>query len=136
MTRKIVVGTMALGFVIGAFVPALGRSATYVTNDCQHVAQRPHVIVFACGDGNFYAKHLHWNAWHRKKAFGRGDFYYNDCDPDCADGHFHKVRGSLKLRFRRWCSKQHKFVFKHAYIHYNRPVGGRRRQNYGLACPY
>ncbi len=119
-----------------ALPSALGRSPTYVTYDCQHVKERPHSILFACGDGNFYVNHLRWFSWHRKKAFARGVYHYNDCDPNCAEGKFHRIRGSLKLEFRRWCADQKKFVFKHAYTHYRRPHRGHSRESFGLQCPF
>jgi hypothetical protein len=132
--RKVLVASVVTSLL--ALPMAFGSTATtYVTYDCQHLRQRPSSILFACGDGNYYVNHLQWTGWHSKRAFGRGVFHFNDCKPDCAGGTFHKRRGSLLLRFRRWCSPERKFAFKHAYIRYNRPYQGRQKHSYGLVCP-
>lgn len=113
-----------------------GHPRTYVTHDCQHVKIRPHRILFACADGGFYVNHLHWRSWHRRRAIGHGVFHQNDCRPDCAGGSFHKRHGRLVLRYRQWCPKIHKFVFKRAKIRYHRPLLGQRRETFHLSCPF
>jgi hypothetical protein len=57
---------------------------------CGHLpAQiRPRTIVVACGDGNAGAKSLSWTSWSPDAATGVGDYYQNDCTPDCAQGVF------------------------------------------------
>lgn len=51
---------------------------------------RPSSITFACGDGNFYVNHLKWTGWGSTFAAGMGTGSLNDCEPNCAAGHFHQ----------------------------------------------
>jgi len=125
-----------LAVVLALAVPADAVTPrTYVTYDCTHVAVKPHSIVFACGDGNFYANHLQWGFWYQRRARGHGVFHQNDCNPNCAMGHFHARRGRIWLRYRGWCPKINKYVFRHAAIHFRRPLLGRSGESVTLYCP-
>jgi hypothetical protein len=53
-----------------------------------HPLVRPHSILFACADGNFYVSRLHWSSWTARSAIAVGVGYQNDCTPSCAAGHF------------------------------------------------
>jgi len=58
---------------------------------------KPHGFVFACADHGLYIKHVRWSAWGSRSARGRGTGYANDCNPDCADGHFHHAAMTITL---------------------------------------
>ena len=108
---------------------------TYVSK-CDHTAIKPAQILFACGDGGFYADHLRWGFWGKYRAHGRGIFHQNDCMPDCARGHFHARRGHITLRGRRWCSGVKQWVFRRALIHFRRPLLGRSEVDFAMPCPF
>ncbi|HEY7875222.1 MAG TPA: hypothetical protein VIG64_08875 [Actinomycetota bacterium] len=116
-------------------VPAHAAEPTYVTHDCYSVKQEPAKILFACGDGNYYVNHLHWDAWGVRRAEGTGVFHFNDCEPDCARGQFHKRSGTLVLRYRKRCRDIEKNVFRQARITYERAWEGDRKTRFGLFCP-
>jgi hypothetical protein len=116
--------------------PVRAGSSTEVTHDCTHTKVRPHRILFACGDGNFYVTYLRWGRWLTRYARARGVFHFNDCDPNCAEGTFHKRRGKLHLRDRLWCPEQHLFVFRRARVVYRRPRDGQREFRFRLYCPF
>lgn len=117
--------------------PAIARPRTYVTHSCTDVKVRPRRIVFTCADGNLYMTSLRWRRWnHSRQAVGRGVFNFNDCEPSCADGTFHKRKGTrVALSRRRWCPGIDKFVFKRARLRFKRPVNGRKRMRRQLFCP-
>jgi hypothetical protein len=73
-------------------------AAATVLTGCSH---RPHVrpseVVFACGDGNFYATGLHWSRWSRADADAAGTGHQNDCTPSCAAGRFHTYPLTVRL---------------------------------------
>jgi hypothetical protein len=96
---------------------------------------RPEKIIFACGDGAYFADQLSWQSWHTGRAKGLGVFHQDDCRPDCARGTFHERSGRLVLRNRTWCSGLHKYVFKRAHAVYDKPLLGRRRTAFGLVLP-
>jgi hypothetical protein len=58
---------------------------------------RPASILAACGDGNFIITGISWASWTAVAATGAGIGHQNDCTPDCARGHFHRYRVSLRL---------------------------------------
>lgn len=72
--------------------------ATVVLTGCAHKPQvRPASVVFACADANFYANHIHWKSWSAKGAVGTGIAHRNDCTPNCAAGHFHASKVTVRL---------------------------------------
>ena len=50
--------------------------------------QKPELIYFACADGNTGIGKIKWDTWEASGARGTGEYFANDCDPDCADGKF------------------------------------------------
>jgi hypothetical protein len=79
--------------VLGAVVLA----ATVLTG-CAHRPQvRPHEVVFACADENFYATGLRWSRWSADGAAATGTGHQNDCTPNCAAGHFHDYPLAVRL---------------------------------------
>ena len=60
--------------------------------DCGRPSVKPSQIVLACADHGELFVHLGWTTWATHQATAIGTFRYNDCTPDCAEGHFHEVR--------------------------------------------
>ena len=50
--------------------------------------QKPELIYFACADGNTGIGKINWDTWEASGARGTGEYFANDCDPDCANGKF------------------------------------------------
>jgi len=69
---------------------ATEQAPKYVVADCLQLQVRPATYFFACADGGAGLENLHWTNWNAKLASAYGTYYYNDCIPYCADGHFHK----------------------------------------------
>ena len=78
-------------------VLALFAVLTVFTGCAHHAQVRPAGVVFACGDGNFYATRMSWTHWGSADAEGIGVAYVNDCTPYCAAGHFHTYKLSVRL---------------------------------------
>ena len=107
-----------------------------------HPRVRPHSILVACGDGNFFLRHMRWSHWTQRSAAGGGTGHQNDCDPDCAHGHFHRYRVAVRLSRPRTCTNgRREFThFTYAFIG-RKPKGVRRRATLkspfylGTGCP-
>jgi hypothetical protein len=57
--------------------------------DCQgNSVFQPKRVTIACGDGNFFVESLGWTGWGASFAAGVGTGKMNDCQPNCAAGHF------------------------------------------------
>lgn len=78
-------------------VLALLVVATVFTGCAHSPVVRPATVVFACGDGNFYATGLSWTHWGADDAEATGVGHQNDCTPYCAAGHFHKYKLHVRL---------------------------------------
>jgi len=50
---------------------------------------RPSDIVLTCADAGISLIRLAWRDWGAARAVAAGIRRQNDCEPDCADGHFH-----------------------------------------------
>jgi hypothetical protein len=48
----------------------------------------PSGSVLACGDGNGGLADLVWSSWTSSGGSGSGQYYENNCQPDCASGTF------------------------------------------------
>ena len=76
--------------------PATGALPKVV--DCTGKAVfEPKQYVLACADYNSYFSDLHWTAWTAKRATATGTYHQNDCEPDCASGHFWTAPATLVL---------------------------------------
>jgi hypothetical protein len=67
---------------------------------------RPRSIMLACGDGNFYVTGLRWSRWDLVEGDGTGVGHQNDCQPNCAAGHFHTYRLALRLYGATKCGRR------------------------------
>jgi hypothetical protein len=130
---------LALLFALLMAIPpaSAGRTAeTAITHNCQDFKVKPSRILFACGDGNYYATSLRWSSWATRKAQGRGVFHFNDCDPDCAGGTFHRRAGDIVVKKLLLCSEDDGiYVFKRAHITYDEPYTDVRTVSLKLFCP-
>ena len=73
-------------------------AAAIVWTGCEHRPRvRPSSIVTACADANFYVDHLRWKTWGPRAATATGVAHYNDCNPNCAGGHFHTFAATVRL---------------------------------------
>ena len=59
--------------------------------------QKPELIYFACADGNTGIGKIEWTKWEASGATGVGEYFANDCDPDCANGTFGFTNVNLKI---------------------------------------
>ena len=48
-------------------------------------------------DGSLYVQGMHWKVWDDRRAVGDGIAHVNDCNPDCADGHYTRHRVTVRL---------------------------------------
>jgi hypothetical protein len=69
-------------------------AAIEVYGNCQKPSVEPTEIVLACADYNTLLEALHWTSWTATSATAVGTLVYNDCTPNCAEGHFHHVPGT------------------------------------------
>jgi hypothetical protein len=59
--------------------------------------QKPELIYFACADGNTGIGKIEWSSWEAVGATGVGEYFANDCDPDCAEGEFEFTKVRLAI---------------------------------------
>jgi hypothetical protein len=59
--------------------------------------QKPELIYFTCADGNTGVGKIEWSTWEATGATGVGEYFANDCDPDCANGTFGFTNVNLKI---------------------------------------
>lgn len=65
-----------------------------VYGNCTTPSVEPSEIVLACADYGALVQGLQWSTWTAFSATAVGTFDYNDCTPDCADGHQHEIPGT------------------------------------------
>lgn len=118
-----------------AVAPASARAPRTAVSSCGRLHVRPHVIVLTCADANFQLRGLHWRRWGARRALGHGRAVVNDCDPDCAAGHFHRYRVRVLLGggIQRCHGRR---AFRRARVRYvrRRPAGSARVLHWPLGC--
>jgi hypothetical protein len=65
-----------------------------VYGNCTTPTIEPAQIVLACADYGALLEGLHWSSWTAASATAVGTLVYNDCIPNCAEGHHHHVPGT------------------------------------------
>ena len=65
-----------------------------VYGNCTTPSIEPTEIVLACADYGALAEGLHWTTWTAVRATAVGTLVYNDCIPNCAEGHHHDIPGT------------------------------------------
>lgn len=73
----------------------VGLSNCSMTGSPARLVPRPKAYILACADGGIGIRNLVWHGWGEAVAYGAGDYFWNDCTPDCARGHFHSAKGTL-----------------------------------------
>ena len=102
--KKILIASIAAGaLAVAVAVPASAGLAepvglVYAPHDCTTPKIEPKRIVLACGDNNAYIGKAKWSEWGGEKAKGEAFLYLNDCDPNCAGGHFISYGAKVKLK--------------------------------------
>jgi hypothetical protein len=109
--------------------PAVSSTAT-VLADCVHGTVRPHRVFIACGDGALFLQVRRYRTWGAKEAIGRGAVLADDCDPNCADGTFHRT--PARIRFFRPVSTPAGPVFSRAAVRWHHADGKHGRDVYWL----
>lgn len=95
----------------------LKRASVFADFSCDGPATRPHRIVLTCADANLLVEKIHWSSWGGRVARGRGTVVYNDCNPFCAGGHFHRVPGArLHMTHAGHCSNTGHDQYHHLTI--------------------
>ena len=100
--KKLAVLTSALAIGAATLMPALSPAAkgpTYTPKNCVKPKIKPGKIIIACGDGNFFIKHIHYSFYNGREAGGTGTAFANKCLPSCAEGQFGKY--SVKFRLTK-----------------------------------
>jgi hypothetical protein len=59
--------------------------------------QKPELVYFACADGNEGIGKIEWSNWEASGARGVGEYFANDCEPDCASGTFEFARVNVAI---------------------------------------
>ncbi|HZQ86565.1 MAG TPA: hypothetical protein VFA83_17090 [Acidimicrobiales bacterium] len=70
--------------------PTTTAAATRLYTCANTIEFEPSDYVLACADYNAGLQKLHWTSWTESSATATGEWNQNDCQPDCADGHFHQ----------------------------------------------
>jgi hypothetical protein len=114
---------------------AAGTSARVLVPSCAGAQYKPHKLTLSC-DGSNYLGQLTWSTWTRKRSMGTGIDHVNDCQPDCASGHFTGYPVTVTLSRPGTCPHLRLKAFRHILLTYGAQHPGSGRTDSGpLACP-
>jgi hypothetical protein len=101
-TTRSVTTTATVTVTITTKVNATAEPLVYVETCCRPVLEyKPeHMSYYG---GHQYIRHIRWTTYGGPKAFGRGEWGQNDCNPSCADGHYTFTPVTIKLETREFC---------------------------------
>jgi hypothetical protein len=95
----------AIVLLAAALVPqSAPASPVMALPDCSGKLQvRPSQVIFACGDGNFFAHGLRWTNWGASSTSATGTGQFTDCTPNCAQGKAHSAPIKVIASGRQSC---------------------------------
>ena len=106
LALAVAVALSAVGTALGTLPaaqagPSGGAKPKLVT--CSNKATvEPKRFIITCADGNDGLTQLKWSYW-GTTASGKGTDVINTCNPNCAEGHFHKYGVNVSLfRVKPW----------------------------------
>jgi hypothetical protein len=104
----------ALAFTVLA---ATAVGTVYVRDSTKHYKVRPDRLHFILGAGTEvkFKQLKPWHRWGHSRTRARAIERYNDCKPDCADGHIRGTHARVRLSHIRTC--HHRRVYKRIHIH-------------------
>lgn len=109
MVIAFVKGLVSSAAMVAILVPSAPLAAAPTVNaqylpNCLGVPVRqPKEIIFACGDGGIRASDIRWRGWGGYYAYGSGRMVINDCDPNCASGHYRPYEASFIAFGKQTC---------------------------------
>lgn len=71
--------------------PSPVDTGVQVYGNCTTPSVEPTEIVLTCADYGEVLEDLNWTSWTSTSATAVGTLVYNDCTPNCAQGHYHDV---------------------------------------------
>lgn len=75
-----------------------GEVAPVSVVDClNNYSTSPSNIIITCADANMGVEKINWDSWNTIEATGRGIFYENNCNPDCASGQILRQSAAIYL---------------------------------------
>jgi len=78
--------------------PRFHGGRVYVASQgCGGQEYRPRSIVFACGDGGFFATNVRYRYYGGRTAFATAELHGHNCIPNCAESQFHAFPGTVRL---------------------------------------
>jgi hypothetical protein len=97
---------------------------------------KPKTIIVACADANFQIRKISWSHWGHDYAKGKGRAKVNDCDPSCADGHFHSYPVKVRAERPHHCEDYGKREWRRLRWRFTdkKPAGVPRRDKQDRAC--
>jgi hypothetical protein len=134
-SRVLIAAFLLLGAI--AISALASADARRVVGNCTKSQVRPSAIILACADDNRSLTRLHWSSFGGATARGSGQYYVNDCTPDCVAGHFHSYPIAVTLSNAKPCPDG-RDDYRSATISFTatRPPGERSaRGQEELSCP-
>jgi hypothetical protein len=116
-------------------LPALASgTARRVVGNCTSSQVRPATIVVACADANLQLTHLKWSSFGGSTARATGEYYVNDCAPNCAAGKFHSYPITVVLSKAKLC-KDHYDDYQQAAVRFAATRPKLAQTKLSLFCP-
>jgi hypothetical protein len=110
-----------VGSIAFAIFAANALGTVFVRDSTKHYKVRPNRLNFVFGAGTpIKFKHLKpWHRWGHSRTRASGVERYDDCKPDCADGHTRGTHVRVRLSRIRIC--HHRRVYGRIRFHPKNP---------------
>jgi hypothetical protein len=102
--------------------------------NCGPLVSAPSSVILACADANYELASLRWRGWGRATATATGKARANDCNPNCAAGHFHSYRVTVTATALKACGKARYYARLTISYAGARPAGIAKRDVHTLGC--
>jgi hypothetical protein len=110
MQRSLIALPLAAALLALAAVPAGSATKVLFPGNCEKPSYKPTRIVVTCGDANNVLARIKWESYGTDVASGSATALVNTCDPNCAEGRFHRYPAVVDLKSPKDCGRYMQFT--------------------------
>jgi hypothetical protein len=134
MQRSLIALPLAVALLALTAVPAGSATRVLFPGNCHTPSYKPTRIVVTCGDANNVLARIKWESYGTDVASGSATALVNTCDPNCAQGKFHRYPAVVDLKSPKDCGRYTQFTKLVETFTHRKPKGSKSKLTEKSPC--